>query len=98
MIYKCKCCRVDLTCYDQILSKKFCSNNGKAFLFDKVVNITLGPNEDKELVTGFHTICDIYCSSCQQKLGWKYEKAYSEDQKYKEGKYILEKVRILKSW
>jgi hypothetical protein len=29
-------------------------------------------------------------------LGWKYETAYEESQKYKEGKYILEKAKVLK--
>jgi hypothetical protein len=29
-------------------------------------------------------------------LGWKYEKAFEESQKYKEGKYILEKAKVMK--
>jgi len=33
------------------------------------------------------------CITCNSVLGWKYEVAYEESQKYKEGKYILEKVR-----
>lgn len=36
------------------------------------VNICLGPNEDRYLVTGLHTVNDIYCSCCQQILGWRY--------------------------
>jgi len=47
-------------------------------------------------MTGMHTVNDIYCSCCQRLLGWRYEKAYEEDQKYKEGKYILEKNMMLK--
>jgi hypothetical protein len=33
-------------------------------------------------------------------IGWKYEVAFEESQKYKEGKFIIEKVRIIKegSW
>ena len=27
-------------------------------------------------------------------LGWKYEEAFEESQKYKEGKFILEKTKI----
>ena len=120
------------------------------------VNVTLGPREDRMLITGLHTVCDIYCITCNCVLGWKYEVrgrccgacrvcavqglaaawqcavcltchwlrqqsarwanlacartqqclcsergaclcthpqvAYEESQKYKEGKYILEKV------
>ncbi len=33
------------------------------------------------------------CITCNSVLGWKYEVAYEESQKYKEGKFILEKVR-----
>jgi hypothetical protein len=29
-------------------------------------------------------------------LGWKYEKAFEEGQKYKEGKYIIEKAKMEK--
>lgn len=34
------------------------------------------------------------CITCNSVLGWKYEVAYEESQKYKEGKFILEKVGI----
>ncbi|KAL6867277.1 hypothetical protein ACP4OV_015301 [Aristida adscensionis] len=61
-----------------------------------IVNICLGPNEDRYLITGLHTVNDIYCSCCQQLLGWRYEKAYDESQKYKEGKFILERARMVK--
>jgi len=64
------------------------------------VNVTLGPKEDRLLITGLHTVADIYCSCCQQVLGWKYEQAFEESQKYKEGKYIIEKAKMVKegSW
>jgi DNA-directed RNA polymerase subunit N (RpoN/RPB10) len=26
------------------------------------------------LMTGLHTVCDIYCISCQSVVGWKYVK------------------------
>ncbi|PIA38407.1 hypothetical protein AQUCO_02800247v1 [Aquilegia coerulea] len=72
MVYKCKCCRVDLTSSGQIIDKNFQSKSGKAYLFNKVVNITLGSCEDRSFVTGLHTVSDIHCSSCHQLLGWKY--------------------------
>ncbi|KAK9091890.1 hypothetical protein Syun_026801 [Stephania yunnanensis] len=95
-VFKCKCCKVDLADYEQIISKDFQGRYGRAYLFGTVVNIFHGPNEDRYLNSGPHVVNDVYCSSCQQMLGWRYEKAYVEDQKYKEGKYILEKERILK--
>jgi len=47
------------------------------------------------MTTGVHTIADIYCNFCNQNVGWKYEAAHEKGQKYKEGKYILERVRII---
>lgn len=69
--------------------------NGRAYLFMNVVNVTVGVKEDRNLMTGLHTVADICCLQCQEVLGWKYEKAYEESQKYKEGKYILEKAKVM---
>jgi hypothetical protein len=74
----------------------FQGRHGRAYLFSNVVNVTLGPREDRLLITGLHTVCDIYCTTCSATLGWKYEVAYEESQKYKEGKYILEKAKVIK--
>lgn len=74
----------------------FQGRHGRAYLFSNVVNITLGPKEDRLLITGLHTVCDIMCSSCGTNLGWKYVTAFEESQKYKEGKYIIEKAKVLK--
>lgn len=70
--------------------------NGRAFLFSHVMNIRVGTKEDRHLTTGLHTVADIFCSDCHELLGWKYERAYEPTQKYKEGKFILEKSKIVK--
>ncbi|KAJ1388509.1 Yippee/Mis18/Cereblon [Sesbania bispinosa] len=54
------------------------------------------PKEDRHLLTGLHTVADVYCGDCREVLGWKYERAYEASQKYKEGKFILEKSKIVK--
>ncbi|XP_022723944.1 putative yippee-like protein Os10g0369500 [Durio zibethinus] len=95
-IFKCKFCKVDSASYNDIVSKDFQGRFGRAYLFRNAVNLSLGPTEERMLATGLHKVNDIYCSSCQQILGWKYEKAYDESQKYKEGMFILEKERMLK--
>lgn len=41
-------------------------------------------------------MADIYCDNCETTLGWKYEQAFVQSQKYKEGKYIIELVHMLK--
>ncbi len=55
-----------------------------------------GPQENRLLLTGLHVVADIYCNACDTRLGWKYVEAFEETQKYKEGKYILEKAMTLK--
>ncbi|KAI8569866.1 hypothetical protein RHMOL_Rhmol02G0310500 [Rhododendron molle] len=60
------------------------------------MNIAVGPKEDRQLVTGIHTVADVHCGDCREVLGWKYERAYEETQKYKEGKFTLEKSKIAK--
>ncbi|KAK4185260.1 yippee-like protein [Podospora australis] len=65
-----------------------------------LINIRLGPNETRQLVTGSHVVADIFCSICDSKLGWKYVDAKAPDQKYKVGKFILEtaKITVEKHW
>lgn len=94
-IYSCAHCCTHLTNHDEIISKSFQGRGGRAFLFDKVVNVHLGPCEDRLLITGLHVVADIFCDSCKRVLGWKYEEAYEESQKYKEGKFIVEKSKLL---
>uniref|UniRef100_A0A7I4AER1 Protein yippee-like n=1 Tax=Physcomitrium patens TaxID=3218 RepID=A0A7I4AER1_PHYPA len=59
------------------------------------VNVSVGPLEDRMMTTGKHAVADIFCNSCQQVVGWKYEVAYEKSQKYKEGKFILERYALL---
>jgi hypothetical protein len=62
------------------------------------VNVTVGTKEERMLLTGIHTVADILCNHCQVKIGWKYLRALEEPQKYKEGKYVVEKSRVLKDF
>ena len=59
-----------------------------------MVNIVTGPLEDSRLTTGLHTIRAVFCCDCLENLGWYYETAFEQDQKYKEGHYILEENLI----
>ena len=43
-----------------------------------------------------HAVADIFCESCKQTLGWKYEQAFESSQKYKEGKFIIELIHLIK--
>lgn len=62
--------------------------------------------------TGVHTVADIFCMGCNDRVGWYYHKAADLSQKYKEGKslsrswlntilraigkYLLEREKIVK--
>ncbi|KAJ9516586.1 hypothetical protein QJQ45_015243, partial [Haematococcus lacustris] len=82
--------------HDDIISKAFQGRHGRAYLFNSAINVALGPKEDRILMTGLHTVADIHCTSCNTVLGWKYEHAHEVSQKYKEGKFIIEKAKVLK--
>jgi hypothetical protein len=59
------------------------------------VNVSVGRQEDRMMTTGKHTVADIFCNCCQRIVGWKYESAYEKSQKYKEGKFILEREKMI---
>ncbi|GMI96444.1 hypothetical protein like AT2G40110 [Hibiscus trionum] len=94
-VYSCKHCHTHLALFEDIISKSFHCRHGKAYLFDKVVNISVGEKEDRMMMTGMHTVVDIFCVGCGSIVGWKYESAHEKTQKYKEGKFILERFKVL---
>lgn len=59
-----------------------------------VINYHEGAAEERQMATGLHRVHDIYCNVCKSILGWHYEKAYEQSQKYKEGKFVLEVNQI----
>lgn len=36
------------------------------------VNVFLGPEQEKIMMTGLHRVCDIHCKSCLKAVGWTY--------------------------
>lgn len=94
--YSCIHCRAHLANHDELISKSFQGSQGRAYLFNSVVNVGCGPAEERVLLTGLHAVADIYCENCKTTLGWKYEHAFESSQKYKEGKYIIELAHMIK--
>lgn len=43
-------------------------------LNSKSININTGAQEDRMLLSGLHTVCDIFCKGCFNLIGWKYVK------------------------
>ncbi|KAI9679810.1 MAG: hypothetical protein M1817_004824 [Caeruleum heppii] len=89
-IYGCKNCKTHLSDHDDIISRHFRGQHGKAYLFNTVVNVVLGETAERNMTTGKHVVRDVSCKQCRETVGWKYDRAYETSQKYKEGKYILE--------
>ena len=46
------------------------------------------------MLTGRHFVRDVFCKYCKTKLGWIYEYATKDEQRYKEGRIILERALI----
>jgi len=94
--YSCLHCRAQLASHDELISKSFQGSQGRAYLFNSVVNVNTSAAEERVLLTGLHEVADVYCDCCKTLLGWKYEHAFESSQKYKEGKYIIELVHMIK--
>lgn len=99
-IYSCSTCRSHVADHDKIESKAFQGRHGRAYLFTDVVNVSCGQKEERLLITGLHTVADISCTTCSTVLGWKYLFAHEDREKYKVGKSIVEKAKVMKegSW
>ncbi|KAH6641902.1 hypothetical protein F5144DRAFT_627847 [Chaetomium tenue] len=65
-----------------------------------LLNVTLGPEEDRPLMTGQHVVADAKCAVCGATVGWKYVAADQPSQAYKVGCFILEtrKVASCRGW
>ncbi|KAI8341383.1 Yippee/Mis18 [Chlamydoabsidia padenii] len=94
-VYGCSHCNTHLSTGDALISKRFQGQHGQAFLFKFVVNINKGEAEERSMTTGVHVVQNISCCQCKTVLGWAYIKAYDDENKYKEGKFILEKKLLV---
>ena len=50
--------------------------------------------QDRMMLTGRHIVRDVTCKKCDAKLGWMYEFATEDGQRYKEGRVILERAMV----
>ncbi|TLD18099.1 hypothetical protein PspLS_10426 [Pyricularia sp. CBS 133598] len=86
-ILVCKGCKAHMANQDDL---NFRGTHGRGHLFRKVVNIEAGEPETRDMSTGRHIVRDVSCVGCGLGIGWVYDKAWEESQRYKEGMYILE--------
>lgn len=95
-VYSCKRCAAHLVAKRHLISKNFHGKTGRAYLFYKATNVDLGPAKDKVMLTGLHTVKSVICKQCRQVVGWTYVFAYEQSEKYKEGKFIIERAYMAK--
>jgi len=94
-LFTCANCDTYLTNKGELISTRFTGATGRAFLFNKVVNLSYGSVEQRIMLTGDHWVRDVHCKKCQNKLGWMYEFATEDTQRYKEARTILEKALVM---
>nr|CCA18264.1 conserved hypothetical protein [Albugo laibachii Nc14] len=92
--FRCAMCASVVADRDDVISKTFFGQTGKAYLMNNMHNFCMGSSRNRYLMTGLHTICDVHCSCCSALLGWKYLKAREPSQRYKEGKFIMERAVV----
>ncbi|XP_027115563.2 protein yippee-like At4g27740, partial [Coffea arabica] len=90
----CRECCTPVALRDDLLSKNFRAKSGAAY----AMNIVLGQKEERQFLSGYFVVADVYCSSCFASLGWKYIRAYDAREKYKEGRFVIEEAKILKEY
>ncbi|XP_040582028.1 protein yippee-like 5 [Lepeophtheirus salmonis] len=93
-VFLCNNCKSFLTNRSELISTRFTGATGRAFLFNKVVNLNYSEIQDRVMLTGRHMVRDVSCKNCSIKLGWVYEFATEENQRYKEGRVILERALV----
>jgi len=96
-IFSCNSCDTPLTNRTQLISTRFTGATGRAFLFNRVVNLKYSEVQDRVMLTGRHMVRDVFCKKCDTKLGWMYEFATEDNQRYKEGHVILERALVNES-
>ncbi|KAJ3554572.1 hypothetical protein NM688_g3035 [Phlebia brevispora] len=82
----CAKCSATIALQDELISKSFAGRDGRGYLMHSATNVKMGKKEDRPLLTGVHTVADVYCLGCNDRLGWYYMKASDSSQKYKEGR------------
>ncbi|KAF9467424.1 yippee zinc-binding/DNA-binding /Mis18, centromere assembly-domain-containing protein [Collybia nuda] len=94
--FSCANCAATISLQDELISKSFSGRDGRGYLMHSAVNVKVGRREERSLLTGVHTVADVFCAGCNDRLGWYYHQASDYAQKYKEGKFLLERERLVK--
>ncbi|KAK8503866.1 hypothetical protein V6N12_019037 [Hibiscus sabdariffa] len=67
-------------------------------MFRHAMNVVLGPKYETQMITGRFTVAGVFCSKCGEELGWKYIQAHNMKNTWKEGKFVLEELKMLQPY
>ncbi|KAH3660085.1 hypothetical protein OGAPHI_007290 [Ogataea philodendri] len=91
-ILRCKQCHNHICLTSLIISDNFTGSLGAAFFVSKVLNVKLSKTRDfKRMKTGRYEVKGISCKQCDSTLGWKYLYSEEDKEKYKEGRFVVER-------
>ncbi|KAJ1802663.1 hypothetical protein LPJ77_005611, partial [Coemansia sp. RSA 2523] len=93
-VFACRDCHTHFTLRKSIESRQYSGQYGRAVLLSDIVNVRVGEPDKRSMTTGMHIVQDIYCMRCNKYVGWTYVRAFEPEQKFKEGKFILERELI----
>ena len=62
-------CVINFECWMPPTTVWLQGSQGRAYLFNSVVNVGCGPAEERVLLTGLHAVADIFCDCCKTTLG-----------------------------
>lgn len=91
-LFTCAKCGAHFCSANDVVSKNFQGKNGKAFLVARCDNVALGAQENKVLMTGLHIVRDAICVGCNTVVGWSYDYAHDEKERYKTLKFVIERI------
>lgn len=80
----------------QVIVSRFDSITTFLFFYSRI-SYVFSEVQDRVMLTGRHMVRDVNCKNCETKLGWIYEFATEENQRYKEGRVILERALVTES-
>lgn len=90
-VFACKACGTHLCDVRNVVSKQFHGRKGRAILVQGVINVYFMHAEERMLMTGLHIVRDVHCVSCRENVGWTYDYAQEERERYKIQRFVLER-------
>ncbi|KAG7837367.1 hypothetical protein KL941_000551 [Ogataea angusta] len=94
-ILRCRQCHNHICLSSLIISDNFNGSLGPAYFVSKVLNVKLAKaREFKRMKTGRYEVKVIDCKQCDCSIGWKYLYSEEDKEKYKEGRFVVERALL----